>query len=119
MTPNDIYTHRVNLAEARASLRAAQDRMALIEAQLSLGVDGKNADERKARLVLTLDQSSDYRMMRQAAHDLTETIETTEAVIERFRDERRDREWAIRLRRVEALERLGLGTDDDAAADIA
>lgn len=102
---------RERLAEARNELRIIKQRLDLIEAQTMLGIEGKNEAERKAKLTIALAEHVEYQDLTRHHHHTTTEIELTEAKIETIKDERREREWAIRERLVAALERRGMQPD--------
>lgn len=103
LTPHDIAETRLSLSALRAELRATRRALDTIEAQVSLNADGKNAEERKARTVLALAAHTDYAAALAYWEETTRQIEELEASIELWRDERREREWAVRERQIAAL----------------
>lgn len=102
---------RARWVEARAELRDIKQQMELIEAQTMLGIEGKNEAERKARLSIALAAGEQYTKLNVLFKSTTTEIEHIEAKIETIKDERREREWAIRERLVIALERRGMQPD--------
>ena len=91
-------------AEHREVQRYRSDR----EAVLALGTEGKNAEERKAKLAVTLAKDEQYIRLTEDCERLASLIEQREAEIEHLRDLRRDHEWNIRLRLAAALDGRGL-----------
>jgi hypothetical protein len=103
LTAHDIAETRLSLSALRAELRIARRALDTIEARVSLEVEGKNAEECKARTVLTLAAYTPYQEALAYWEDTTRQIEELEASIELYRDERREREWAVRERQIAAL----------------
>lgn len=104
-----MYSSRMRIAELRSEHRRHKEIMAQREARVQ--VNGKNAEERKNALLIALAADDTYCESYQACEDITLDIDRYEAEIEYAKDQRREREWAIRLRLVEALERRGLEDD--------
>jgi len=102
---------RQQLVEQRAEQRIIKQEMDRIEALATLSAVGKNAEERKANLTLTLAGDPAYQDYWQKCHVCQTNIERLEAQIEDVRDQRREHEWVIRERLVKALERRGLAGD--------
>lgn len=122
MTPTEqMHALRVKTAELRSELRRHKEIMQQREARTVVG--GKNAEERKNALVIALSEDRTYCDSWQAHEDITHDLERLEADIDQLRDERREREWSIRLRLVEALDRRGIPSghagDDGAFDDVA
>jgi hypothetical protein len=88
---------------ARRQIDAAARRMALAEAAVTLAVEGKNAETRKAALALALDDDPDYRDAR-ADHD--------DAVDGLRHAERRVTTLKERCRLLRAALALAAGRDD-------
>ena len=65
--PNEIATVQTDLNAAKMQLSASEKTLADIEAQTALNVEGKNAEERKARLVQTLKLDAVYVRWSKAA----------------------------------------------------
>jgi chromosome segregation ATPase len=59
--PDEIATAQTDLTTAKIDLAKLEKVMSEIEASQALNVDGKNAEERKARLVHELSMRDDYR----------------------------------------------------------
>lgn len=122
MTPSEqMHALRVKMAELRAEQRRHKEIMAQREARTAVG--GKNAEERKNALTISLSEDRTYCDSWQANEDITHDLERLEADLDQLRDERREREWGIRLRLVEALERRGIPSeqtgDDNGFDDVA
>lgn len=108
MSSSDLHQRRMTLIPIRAELREVQRYQAAREAVVSLSVEGKNAEERKAKLAVALANDEQYIRLTEDAERLQTEIEAHEAVIEHLRDLRRDHEWNIRLRLAAALDGRGL-----------
>lgn len=65
--PNEIATVQTDLNAAKMQLSASEKTLADIEAQTALNVEGKNAEERKARLAQTLKLDAVYVRWSKAA----------------------------------------------------
>lgn len=102
---------RARLVEARSELRDIKQQMDVLEAQTMLTIEGKNETERKARLAIALAQDEQHTKLNVLFKSITTEIERIESQIETIKDERREREWAIRERLVAALERRGMQPD--------
>ena len=103
LTAHDIAETRLSLSALRAELRLTRRALDTIEARVSLEVEGKNAEERKARTVLALAAHADYAAALAYWEETTRQIEELEAQVELWRDERREREWLVRERQIAAL----------------
>lgn len=121
MSSSDLHRHRMDLIPLRAELREVQRYLTTRESELAAGVDGKNAEERKARASLSVASDDLCIKLRDDAEGLGREIEQHEAAIEHLRDLRRDYEWNIRLRLAAALDGRGLPPEQrpDEAFDIA
>lgn len=113
-----------DLASARAALRAAQDAYKLETAAAEQraiaalnGSAGKNEDERKRNLTLALAQDAAYTQALTWLRSAEFAVDRLEAALARQQDARREREWAIRLRMVEALEARAVYPDDGEPMD--
>lgn len=119
----EITQTRLTLADLRQQQRDWKREMDEAEARLTLAAEGKNAEERKARLVLALAGDHAYRHAQRHHDRLTLLIEQNEAALDEWRDARREFEWAVRLRLAEALERQAVPSDrpgdDDSFDDAA
>lgn len=121
MDARDLAALRRGLADARHELRQAQDRLQTVRAQAeqravdAAGGDkalGANEQARARALVIALDGDPDYGQALAGLRDAESLIDHLEAEIEIARDERREREWRVRGRLVDALERQPAATDD-------
>lgn len=119
---------RLQLAAARSALRTAKDdyeeaRAFAEELEIGKGnIIGKNKEDRERQLVTRLAEADLYVKNRRRLRTAEAEVERLEAILEGAKDARRVEEWAIRLRRVEAMERMGIQTDhqphqDDALDD--
>lgn len=122
MTPSEqMHALRVKMAELRAEQRRHKEIVQQREARTVVG--GKNVEERKNALLIALSEDRTYCDSWQANEDITHDLERLEADLDQLRDERREREWGIRLRLVEALERRGIPSEhaghDGAFDDVA
>jgi len=122
-TLREITEARLTLADLQQRQRDAKRAMDEAEAALILRVDGRNAEERKAKLTLALASDPAYQTALRQHEALTLRAAQVEAGIEEFRDARREWEWAVRLRLAEALERQAVPSDrpgdDDSIDDAA
>ena len=112
MSSSELHQRRMTLIPIRAELREVQRYQAAREAELALSIEGKNAEERKARLTLSLANDEQYTRMQEDVERLQAEIEAHEGVIEHLRDLRRDHEWGIRLRLAAALDGRGLPAEE-------
>lgn len=87
-------------AEARA-IAAAGDEKAL----------GSNEAARQRALALALAQDEEYQKALEEARKLANAVSRQETDLERYTDERRDREWAIRNRLADALTARAIPTE--------
>jgi hypothetical protein len=118
----EITQTRLTLAELRQRQRDCKRELDEAEARLALQVEGRNAEERKARLVLALAADAGYQAALRHHERTTLLIEHNEAALDEYRDARREWEWAVRLRLAEALERQAVPSDrpgDDESIDDA
>lgn len=90
---------RLDLATARAEQRTAKDALDTAKAIATLNVTGKNDDERKKATAQALIDSQHYNLALIALRDREFAVEQLEAQIANEED-------AIRLRELEARERL-------------
>lgn len=123
MSIADLHRHRMALIPLRSELREVQGYLSTREAEIALGIEGKNAEERKARTALAVDRDGLCTQLRADAERLGVEIETHEGEIEYLRDLRRDHEWNIRSRLAAAIDGRGLPAEQrpddsfDAVAD--
>jgi hypothetical protein len=123
-----IQDVRTRLTETRITAREAREDFATTRAMAETRIIekvggekalGANAEARERALLPALRSDDDYIGCLAAVRELEATAERLEAELEGLRDERREREWAVRLRLVQALERRGAlgdganGTDPD------
>lgn len=113
---------RIDLTEAKAALRDAQDDYKLTRAQseqqaIAGGINGKNADERERNLLVALndDLYHNRALARLRGHE--HTVDRIEAQLESLLDDRRAWEWSIRSALIDALGQSG--KDDTQAFDDA
>lgn len=92
-------TLRQRLAEAKIALRAAKDTLKTAETVATLGVTGKNPEERKANTAIALHDDRPYTLA------LTH-VRVCEATLERAEADIAEEEHELRLREVTARERL-------------
>jgi hypothetical protein len=101
------------LAYAKDNVRRAKDHYETVRAIVEMRVEttGKNADDRKRELIVGLGQSDEHRQALRDLRDAEHDVDAAQAAIDQAEAERRDQEWKIRARLVEALS----GQHDDAA----
>lgn len=108
MSIADLHRHRMALIPLRSELREVQGYLSTREAEIALSIEGKNAEERKARAALAVAEDALCGRLREDAERLGVEIETHEGEIEYLRDLRRDHEWNIRSRLAAAIDGRGL-----------
>lgn len=109
---------RLELANIHGLLRTRKQLMDLVEARIATTIEGKNEQQRKAALLLALNDDEEYRDDWRECEGLTFRAEQIEAELESWRDARRDYEWSIRLRLVQALEQRAMpASETDQAFD--
>jgi hypothetical protein len=108
----NIADLRLELVDVRVAASIVKDQLDWYEAAIAANVTGKNAEERKNALVLALGSHDEYQGCYGKHRLLAVRQERLEAEIENARDARREYEWSIRLRLVEALERRGMTEED-------
>ena len=107
----NIYT---DLVAAKDELRRAKDHEQTMRAIAEYcDLSGKNADDRKRELAFTLSQDTGWRKAVSDMRDCELAVDRAQAAIDQADAERREREWKIRQRLAEALERLNLPKSDD------
>ncbi len=106
---------RIELAQARIALRAAQDHFELTKAQgehqiigAAGGKIGNNAEERSRNLLLALEQDPDYVQARARLREAQAKVDRLQAEIEDMIDARRKDDRASRDRLSAALEVIAL-----------
>lgn len=120
-----MHELRLQLASARATLRAAKDDHELARAQaeqraIDAGCNGKNADERARNLTLALAEDDLYQRALARLRAAEAEVERLDALLESTRDARRAEEWHIRARLADGLFRAGVQSDSaDAAGESA
>lgn len=99
---HELARVRVRVEMLKSDLKVAE---ALAERDYCAraGDPGKNEAERKRNLTIAVDQDPRYHTARAAYYDAVERLATLEADLEIYKDARRDHEWGIRLRLVDAL----------------
>lgn len=110
---------RRELADVTSTIRSHKAELEEMEAQLALTVEGKNAEERKAKLTQALAQHGSTRKLRNNLLRLEERKEALEADVDVLSRYLRAREFSIRLRLVELLEARGHGSDGFQAVEDA
>lgn len=115
----NLYT---DLAHAKDELRRAKDHEQTIRAIVEgpAQIFGKSADDRKRELSLLLAQDKNYKAALSELRDAEYAVDVAQAAIDQAETERRDREWLIRLRLADALQRQHVENEDgvsDAMAD--
>lgn len=108
----NLYTH---LAHARDELRRAKDGEQAIRAIVEgpAQIFGKSADDRKRELALLLAQDAAYKSALRQLRDAEYTVDMAQAALDQAEQERREKEWSIRQRLTDALERQHVATEDD------
>jgi multidrug efflux pump subunit AcrA (membrane-fusion protein) len=92
------------LASAKDELRRAKDHEQTIRAIAEyVELAGKNADDRKRELAFALFQDALYRKAQADLRDAEAAVDQAQSAIDQAEADRRDREWAIRMRLAEAL----------------
>lgn len=110
-----MQTLREQLALAEHDLRMCEEVLETREASLALEVQGKNAEERKANLVLAKRSSVEYQRQAHTVNQLRLEVAQLKARIEDQRERERRREWAIRAELVKVLgEIYGVAVDSKA-----
>ena len=94
--PAALYEVRISLIAVRREADDCARWLARREAELSLTTEGKNAEERKARLAVALDADELAAQLREGLRTATERVAQLEAEEQFYRDVRRAREWALR-----------------------
>lgn len=119
MSIDELHRHRLALIPLRSELMSAREHLNAREAVIALGVEGKNAEERKAKLVVALANDAQAELHRATIDAVEQAIGQHEATIEYLRDQRRDWEWRIRMRLAAALDGQNLPPEEqpDAAFD--
>ena len=114
-----LASTQVASRNAREDLRVAQARAEAraIEAAGGEKTLGGNAESRGRALLLAVAQDSDYQDALAMVRSLEATSAILEAELEGERDRRREREWSVRLRLADALDRRGVPTESDDQAD--
>lgn len=107
---------RLDLAQAKADLRQRKDTLDTAKIVATLHVAGKNDDERKKATARALLDSTAYALALVAVRDAEADIDTLEAQIQNEEDQIRLRELQARERLADAL--LGRRTDDAAADTV-
>lgn len=105
------------LAEAKIELRQAKDHFETVRAivEMSVVTLGKNAEDRKRELTVAVAHNDAYQAALSNLRGCEADLDRAQANIDAAEAERRDREWAIRAKLAEALERLHLpkASNDD------
>jgi hypothetical protein len=84
-------------ARARDRMAEVAEALSLIEAEVSLAIDGGNAEQRKARLTLALAEHSSYQEARTAQREARLRLADAERRIELARHQCRLLREAVRL----------------------
>lgn len=103
------------LAHTKADLREAKDHEQTVRAicESVATLTGKNETDRRRELTLALSQDGAYRSALAQLREAEYAVDRAQADVEAAESERRDREWGIRARLAEALERLPKTPDND------
>lgn len=113
----ELSLARCNAAEYQRQLDLSQTVLRECEAELTLRVSGKNAEERKAQLVMAMQSDPTAIRCHTDIYEYTDRLSRERIRVEALSDERRAMEWIIRMR---TAERLGAEFSDvqlDQAAD--
>ena len=89
-TPADAHTARLDLVRLRAEQRVAKRSMDYIEAQITVVVDGKNAEQRAAQVVIRCNHDPEYCDARDTHDDAAAQIGAIEAALLHYVEERDD-----------------------------
>lgn len=107
----NLYT---DLAAAKHQLRLAKDHHETVKAiaEMSIVTTGKNADDRKREMIAAIENDKTYIRAWNALRDAEYAADVAQAAIDQAEAERRDREWQIRARLAEALNRQHIESED-------
>jgi len=113
---------RSRLAATQMAAKEARESLAYVKAQAetraiqAAGGEkalGGNAESRERALLLALGADEAYQAQLKAVRALEDAAANLEAELEGEKDLRREREWGVRLRLAEALDRRGVQSDGD------
>lgn len=110
-----LWTVRRSLVNARYDKAQRTTDVATSEAELALAVEGKNAEERKAKLVLLLAADANHQEALNALAKATHHLEGLEAEEAYLLDLRRAQEWHVRLQMAAALSGKSIASDGNDA----
>lgn len=107
----NLYT---DLAYARDELRRAKDHEQTIRAIVEgpAQIFGKSADDRKRELAFLLANDTAYKSALTYLRGAEYTADMAQAAIDQAEQDRREREWAIRARLAEVLNRQHIAHED-------
>lgn len=107
---------RLQVAAAQVDVRGAKDAYELAKAEaeqraVDAGVSGKNEAERTRAFTLALSRDRAFQQALRAYRTAEAQADQAEAYLEAARDDRRNQEWFIRARLVDALMGTGITSD--------
>jgi hypothetical protein len=111
LVPGALATVRRELAQQRVELKLCQRWAEEREAELAMQADGKNAELRKAALVLLCREDADLAEKRRGIADAEQRIAELEAEEAYLQDVRRSWEWGVRLQMAAALSGKSIASD--------
>lgn len=103
----DYGAARHELAALASDIRETRAELARYEAEALLNVTGSNDTARKANLAASLRENASYQEQQRYLAHFERRKDELDAEIDVISKFLQDRQWAIRLRQVEALERQG------------
>lgn len=120
MEPLTIYH---TIATLRMRHQLAQEELKIARARAEQDVidrlngSGKNDDERKRQLTIGLSSHHPYQLALSVARSFEEKLLFAEADLEVLKDTRRQDEWTVRARLVNALERRAIFAEQEESAE--
>jgi hypothetical protein len=108
-----IATARMRSQVAKEDLKVAKARAEMDIISRLNGTLGKNAEERERQLLIGLSEHSAYQYALSLARAYEEQLLQAEADLALYLDVRRQDEWAVRAKLVNALERRAIFAESD------
>jgi hypothetical protein len=100
---SELYNIRRKLVMMRSEQRETAAQLEARKTEIARTVEGKNAEERKVNLASEIQQDETCQSLQYRLNQIADEIALAEVDEQAIQDERREQEWATRLRMAEAL----------------